>query len=287
MGTFAKGRDAIDPLPHARGGFVGILSERRYLAQRQPAALDAMLRARGAQVRLAISGDSRIADLLAGCDLVVARGRSPELLDTLGALEARGVSVMNRPAAIASVLDKAWMAEALAAAGVPSPATFSVARGDIAQAAERAGFPAVVKPVNGDNGRGISILWSSTDASRLAWSEPRALVQPYVQSNGRDLKLYVAGGAVWGVEKPSPLGGDPSPARRVSLTDEARALAIRCGELFGLDIYGVDCLATPADLCVIEVNDFPNYSEVPEADVRIADLVLAYTRGESRGWSVS
>jgi glutathione synthase/RimK-type ligase-like ATP-grasp enzyme len=287
MGTFARGRDAADPLPRAHRGLVGILSERRYLAQREPAALGAMLRACGARVRLAISGDSRVANLLVGCELVLARGRSPELLDTLRAVEARGVPVINRPAAIASVLDKAGMAEALAAAGVPSPATFAVARGDIAQAAERAGFPAIVKPVNGDNGRGISVLWSSADLSRLTWSESRALVQPYVQSNGRDLKLYVAAGAVWAVEKPTPLGRDPSPARRVALTDEARALAIRCGELFGLELYGVDCLATPAGLSVIEVNDFPNFSEIPEADRRIADLVLASTRGEPRGWRVS
>ncbi len=287
MVIFGERREAVDPQPHhARGGVVGILTERRYLAQREPAELAAKL-CRGARVLLAVSGGGRIADLLAGCELIVARGRSPELLDTLAALEARGVPVMNRPAAIASVLDKARMAEALAAAGVPSAPTIAVARGGIAEAAERSGFPAIVKPVTGDNARGISILRSGADAARLAWPEPRALVQPYLPSNGLDLKLYGAAGEVWAVEKPSPLGGDPAPARPVALTAEARALALRCGELFGLDLYGVDCLVTPAGLSVIEVNDFPNYSGIPEADERIADLVLARGRGASAGWRLS
>ena len=274
-------RRVRDRLPrHARRRVIGILVERRYLVQREPAALGAMLRARGARVRVAVSGEPRSVDILDGCDLVVARGRSPELLDSLRALETRGLPVINRPTAIAAVLDKAFMAEVLADAGVPSPPTLAVPPDDIAQAAERVGFPAIVKPVTGDNGRGISILWSAADARRLAWSESRALVQPYLRSNGRDLKLYVAAGAVWAVEKPSPLGRDTTPVRRVRLTGEQRSLALRCGELLGLELYGVDCLATPAGLFVIEVNDFPNYSGISEADGRMADLILGDAGGE-------
>ena len=49
-----------------------------------------------------------------------------------------------------------------------------------------------------------------------------------------------------------------------------RDIARRCRALFALDLYGVDCVETPAGLIIIEVNDFPNYSAVPEANDRLA-----------------
>jgi glutathione synthase/RimK-type ligase-like ATP-grasp enzyme len=59
-------------------------------------------------------------------------------------------------------------------------------------------------------------------------------------------------------------------AELVAATDEMRDIARRCRALFALDLYGVDCIETPAGLIVIEVNEFPNYSAVPEANDRLA-----------------
>ena len=57
-----------------------------------------------------------------------------------------------------------------------------------------------------------------------------------------------------------------------------REIAARCGEVFGLELYGVDCIHTPDGPVVVEVNDFPNYSAIPEADGKLADYVLARLR---------
>jgi glutathione synthase/RimK-type ligase-like ATP-grasp enzyme len=257
---------------------IGILAEPRYLAQREPRALAAALRARGARVLTATPG-TLAARALAGCVAVVARGRSAALLQALAGLEAGGVPVLNRPAAIAAVLDKARMAVALASAGLPGPATLHVAREDIPAAASRLGFPAIVKPVRGDNARGITVLRSAAEADALRFPEPTAVVQRFLPSRRLDLKLYVAGGAVHAVRKPSPLGPARGPAIRVPLAPDARALALRCGACFGLELYGVDCLETPAGLAVVEVNDFPNYTAVPEADEAAAALVAARAAG--------
>jgi ribosomal protein S6--L-glutamate ligase len=59
------------------------------------------------------------------------------------------------------------------------------------------------------------------------------------------------------------------------VTPAERALAVRCRRLFGLDLYGIDCIRTPEGPVVIEVNEFPNYTGVPEASDRLADHVLA------------
>ena len=51
-------------------------------------------------------------------------------------------------------------------------------------------------------------------------------------------------------------------------------LGRQCSRLFGLELYGVDCLETGNGPVVIEVNEFPNYTSVPQASERLADYVL-------------
>ena len=88
------------------------------------------------------------------------------------------------------------------------------------------------------------------------------------------------------MRKPSPLGRNgarPSSAEVVALSPALRGLARRCGSLFGLELYGLDCLETPEGLVVIEVNEFPNYTGVPKADAKLADYVIRRAHGETRG----
>jgi glutathione synthase/RimK-type ligase-like ATP-grasp enzyme len=116
--------------------------------------------------------------------------------------------------------------------------------------------------------------------TNLEWTEPVALAQTYMPTDGYDLKLYGIGDEVWAVRKPSPFNkrseddGAESKAGLVPLTPELQALGRRCGELFGLELYGVDCIETADGPLVIEINDFPNYTGVPEADERLADYVI-------------
>src|SRR3989449_292417 len=52
-------------------------------------------------------------------------------------------------------------------------------------------------------------------------------------------------------------------------------LALRCGRVFGLDIYGVDTIETADGVAVLEVDEFPNFTAVPNAAAAIADFILA------------
>ena len=56
-------------------------------------------------------------------------------------------------------------------------------------------------------------------------------------------------------------------------------LALRCGQVFGLEIYGVDAIETAEGVAVIEVNEFPNFTGVAEAPRHIAEHVLARVAG--------
>jgi ribosomal protein S6--L-glutamate ligase len=215
-------------------------------------------------------------------DLVVGRGRSPALFCVLTGAEHRHTPTINRRAAIAAVHNKAEMAVALAAAGVPTPKTFLGTPGDLMAQVPTACYPLIVKPSFGDNCVGLRILERAEELAALTWPEPLVLAQQYLVSDGKDLKLYVIGDEVWAVRKPSPLGaGGHRSAAGVELvpcTAFLRNLGRRCGELFGLELYGVDCLATPDGPFVIEVNDFPNYTGVPAADERLAKYVVSRVR---------
>jgi ribosomal protein S6--L-glutamate ligase len=105
------------------------------------------------------------------------------------------------------------------------------------------------------------------------------LAQQYIKGDGYDLKLYAVGDEVWAVRKPSPLSDfQQGEAEPVPISQELVDLGRRCGELFGLELYGVDCILTPDGPTVIEINDFPNYTAVPNAEERLADYIIQQVR---------
>jgi ribosomal protein S6--L-glutamate ligase len=275
---------------------IALLAERRYLAHRQPVGLVAELERRGWTVRL-IDPDYTAISLtddswLAGVELCVARGRSQALLTWLLAAERRGVPTINRQSAVAGVRDKAAMAVALAGAGIPTPPTMLGSPSQLAAELPADLYPVILKPVHGDNCRGLRVCGSPDQVARLSPSaRDPLLAQPYLGGDGMDLKLYAVGERIWAIRKPSPLrtGGALGPqsagspeAAPVELTADLRRIASDCSELFGLDLFGVDCLLTRAGPVVIEVNDYPNYSGVPEADAALASHVLARLGAASR-----
>jgi ribosomal protein S6--L-glutamate ligase len=245
----------------------------------------AALRARGHQVQVidpeATShrlGDER---WLAVVDLIVARGRSWGLLCLLSWAEALGIPTVNRRVAIAAVHNKAEMAVSLASARVPIPLTLLGSPQSLARRAAAWSYPVVLKPLFGDNGQGLELVNSPQEMTSLAWSEPFALAQQFVPGSGNDLKIYVIGDEIWAVRKPSPFGRNGKgvsqnpPAEPVPTSPALQALARRCGRLFGLQLYGIDCIETTNGPVVIEVNEFPNYTAVPDADERLADYVIS------------
>ena len=254
---------------------IAIVSELRYLAQRQPAGLRAAL-TRCGHVPLVIDPHHDAAIPLESMALLIARGRSPAVLDLLARAERAGVRTINRRSAIAAVHDKARMARALEKGGIPTPATRCGSIAALASMLHAGDYPVVLKPVFGDNGRGVRVVHGRDELLGLRWNEPLAIAQRYLPSDGFDLKLYAAGAEVYAVRKPSPLYPDAgAPAQPVPATGALRALALRCGLLFGLELFGVDCIATERGPMVIEVNDFPNYSGVAGADDALARYAVA------------
>src|SRR5215813_9035487 len=271
-------------MPHPLN--IGVLAEARYLAQSQPTGLSAKLNELGHRITMIdpqkafyVMGDD---GWFEGLDVIVGRGRSWALLALLGWAETRGALTINRREAIASVHNKAHMSIAFASAGIPIPETFFGSVEHLAREIPRPSYPIILKPIFGDNSRGLLVVNSPEEMAATDWPEPVALAQRYFQTDGYDLKLYGIGDEIWAVRKASPFNvplsrGTDNGAPKDGLapiTPELTDLGRRCGRLFGLDLFGVDCIETEEGVLVIEINDYPNYTNVPDANERLADYVV-------------
>ena len=273
---------------------IRVIAEARYWGQLQPSGMIKVLRLNGHQVTIMDpdhapyeAGEN---SWMCGIDLIVSRGRSLELLCLLAAAEAAGLRTINRRAAIGRVLNKAEMAAVLAANSIRMPHTYFGAINRLPDFVSR--YPLIVKPVFGDNAQGLRIVNTPGELRELEWETPAPLAQEYIPNEGYDLKLYGIGDEVWAVRKPSPVTRLQFPknqlpdiremkAETVTISEELSDLGRRCGRLFDLELYGVDCILTPDGPVVIEVNDFPNYSAVPNADEKLAAYVLRVARQEA------
>ena len=274
---------------------IGILVEQRYLSQAQPAGLITALQAKGHKITVVdpetVPCELGSDDWLNDFDLVVGRGRSLALLTLLTQAERLGKPTINSRAAIAAVHNKAEMAVALASNNIPTPQTLLGQVKRLAVQAPLASYPLILKPIFGDNSQGLRVVNSPAELADLSWPEPVALAQPYLPNDGYDLKLYGIGNDVWVVRKASPFNmagkSTASTPELLPLTPALRDLGRRCGKLFGLDLYGVDCLQTSAGVAVIEVNDFPTYTGIPDANQKLADYIIkkAQRRFNYENWN--
>lgn len=264
---------------------VAVVAERRYLDQAQPAGLVRALLDRGVAVQL-VDADSRATRVgdnawLEGVDVVVVRGRSTATLVMAASAECAGVPTVNRRAATEGVRNKAEMAVVLANAGIQMPSTVVGSPRELAAGLADDQYPVVLKPVFGDNGRGLRLVGNRREMRTIRWPEPVALAQRYLPSDGRELKLYAIADRVFAVRKPALLravgerrGIVEQRREPVPVTLALRELALRCGRAFGLEFFGVDCIDSPDGPSVIEVNEFPTYRGVARAHELLADHVL-------------
>jgi glutathione synthase/RimK-type ligase-like ATP-grasp enzyme len=209
-------------------------------------------------------------------DLIVSRNRNPLGLVLLCYCEGLGIPTVNTHASIQKVRDKASMAISLKAAGIETAST--ILADDVVSLSENItnNYPIIIKATYGDNCQGLRLILNEEELAQVNQSDALLLAQRYYSNDGYDLKLYVCGEFVFAVRKPSPFSGDSTaPMLPVTLTSELQSLAYRCGEIFGLDLYGVDCIETGDGPIVIEVNDFPNYSGIQGVAELIVDHILS------------
>ena len=277
------------------GPTVAIIVEQRHLGKRALAAARSTLKASGCSVPLIVPDVDRVFDIpseMPPWDAVLSRGRNLAGLGILAAASALGVVAINTPESIELVRNKITMHGVLQEHALPLPKTWFASDAQAFRSLPLDCFPLVVKPFDGDGSAGLALLTRPEDVDLLPRLEGKRglyLAQEFLETDGWDLKLYGIGNRVWAVRKLSPVSfPEPGPAlvgigpkanaERIEVDSRLRDIALTCGRACGLELWGVDVAMTPRGPYVIEVNDFPTYSAVPDAGALIAQHVLALIR---------
>jgi ribosomal protein S6--L-glutamate ligase len=195
-------------------------------------------------------------------------------LTILEAAEAIGIPTINNSRAIRLVRDKAVAAAYAHACGLPVPLTYFVGHPRALSKVPHDAYPVVVKPSNGTSMQDIHLVHAPEEMATLTLDEStHYLAMRYVENTGYDIKLYVTGQEVHAVTKSSPLHGQVQEDE-IPVSREMLKLARQVGQVFGLDLYGVDVLETPEGLVVVDINDFPSFYGVPRKVGAIAEYIL-------------
>lgn len=238
------------------------------------------LRARGYDVGESIAEEvlTRSDEVEVENDLYILKSHTELSLSLAGALFTRGARMLNPYPSCALTQNKIIVSRLLTEAGVPAPrswvtADFTLLR-DLA-----AETPLIIKPYMGHRGAGITKINKPEDLDSFTAPEFPMIVQELIPGHGEDLKIYVVGDQVHGVQKPFSETSFSVPGRPVPISDEVRDLARRVGRICGLGLYGLDVIESPDGPFVVDVNYFPGYKGVPGAAEMIADYIDDYAQG--------
>jgi ribosomal protein S6--L-glutamate ligase len=199
-------------------------------------------------------------------------------LSVLDAAAASGLTTINDARAIRLVRDKAVTAAVARGMGLPFPLTYFAAVPTLLPQIPAEHYPLLVKPSGGNSGRAVHLVPEPAAvadiADRLA-GEGFLLAQPYVPNPGVDFKVYSIAGELYATIQRSPLHPDvPVRGHTTALTSELAGLTAAVGDVFGLDLYGVDLLEGPDGWVVVDINDFPSFRYVPDAVALVARCIL-------------
>lgn len=251
------------------------------LARRMPdgpslvvAEASAILERRGFEVSSIIAEETVLQPerLGAEAELWLLKSYTPLSLSLAGVLHGAGARVVNPYPACISTRNKIVAAQVLHAARIPAPASWVTCELHRLVGLLRHG-PIVVKPQMGWRGEGVCVVRNERELLALPPPAEPVLVQELVDGPGEDLRVYVAGEKVFATRKPFSKESFSVPGRPVAVTDEVRRIALKCGEAFGLGLYGLDIIESPKGPCVVDVNYFPGFKGIPEGAAAVAGYI--------------
>ena len=210
-----------------------------------------------------------------GVDLVVHRGLKRRALRSVAQLAEAQIPCCNLLDAVVLTCQRPALMARLQQAGLPVPLT--VVAQTWQEARNAATSPSVIKTAEGAEGRGENVIPGTlADLPDEPPFPGPYVVQPYIDNDGLDRKLYVAGRRSRGLLKPSPLaGGHVTEGSPFVVGDVLPDLAGRVAAATGLEIFGVDFLLAESGPVIVDVNPFPGFRGVSDAPAMISDHVLA------------
>ncbi|MER5743613.1 alpha-L-glutamate ligase [Streptomyces sp. NPDC002225] len=214
-------------------------------------------------------------------EVFLLKAHTPAALALARRLEAHGARVVNSAAATELCQDRHRIAGTAEAGALPMPPTRTLPTlSEALPGAERQHYPVMVKSRHSRRADLVARV-DGPDALRelaAAWPDEPVVLQEFVPNSGWDHKLWVISGEVFSAVRPTPVGGPPRDAHPTPLVRDLPsgwvATALRAGEVFGLDVYGVDLLDRKGEPVVVDVNAFPGVRGPEGAPGALAALAL-------------
>lgn len=250
-----------------------------------------LLIGRGVHVEL-IYPDKRMTDLAqvkVEHDLYLLKSGTEPALSLGGSLHMLGAVTLNPYPIVAMLRNKVIVMRALQAAGVPVPETYMTNNAADFVPLLNAG-PLILKPYRGTRGRGVVVIRQAEEVQNLH-DDDFLLAQRYHEPDGPDgydYKLFRIGDRIFGIRRKWPIQTyedkighpfDPSP--------ELRDIAMRCGQAFGIDLYGLDVVMSQGMPYVVDLNKFGSYMGVPDGPSLLADHIFAAGKRAVKGEPVT
>ena len=236
-----------------------------------------ILRQRGFDIELGIGEELllQVDRLPVTHDLYVLKSHTALWLSLAEIVHAHGGRLLNPFPACLAAQNKIVAVERMRAAGIPVPRSWVTGDPDLLRSIveER---PVIMKPYAGGRGLGILVVHSPHELAKAPRPREPVLIQEYVRHE-QELKVYVIGEEVFAMRTRGPSRDAPRWACPISR--DVREIALRCGRLFDLRLYGLDIVESADGPLVVDLNYFPSYRNVPHAAVLIADFIDDYARG--------
>jgi ribosomal protein S6--L-glutamate ligase len=241
-----------------------------------------LLRSRGVAVAEIYPEDSRldVARVEVDCDLYLLKSGTETALSLAGVLHAAGAKIINPYPTVIAMRDKIVSTKMLQSADVPLPETWFASKPDQLAGLLKEG-PIVVKPFwAASQGRGVQIVKTEDELATVITEDGVIFAQRWRQPDGRDHKLYVIGDRVFGVRRVwPPKTLEDKLGEPFDVPDEMREVALGCGRAFGVGLYGVDLITSGGKPYVVDINTFPGFKGVPNAEELLAEHIMRSASG--------
>jgi ribosomal protein S6--L-glutamate ligase len=223
---------------------------------------------------------TRLDTLAVEADLYLLKSDTELALSLATALEGLGARVLNRASASGSAKDKVVAATILHRAAIPTPRSFAAARPP-QLAPYLDGGSLILKAHRGYHGAGLSIVDAPAALPGDEAYPELVFAQRYLGGARTDLKVFAIGPEIFGVRKPFAQDSFLRYGEPIRLAPDVEQIARRCGEAFGLELYGLDIAEADDGPYVVDVNYFPGYRGVPDAAARLADYIFRAAKGQT------
>ncbi len=216
-------------------------------------------------------------------NLYLLKSHAPQALDVAHVLEQQGAIVINSWASSLACQDRVSMTRHMVEAQLPWPQTQSfdtlkslLDQPDILTSLV---YPLILKSRYSHRGDLVEKIQSKEQLQQLAaeWSQEPVILQALVESDGWDIKVWVIDEHIYAARRRTPLEANASkkdfPLTTDEMPEQLSHIIREIGHVFHLHLYGVDLLMTAQGPMVVDINSFPGFRGVPDADTALVNLV--------------